>query len=63
MIAMGFQNVVTGQWWPSIFPGLALALTVFGLGRIGASILAWSNPRERSRPSRKAWKAFVRGRV
>lgn len=59
MIAMGFQNVVTGQWWPSVFPGLALALTVFGLGRIGASILAWSSPRERSRPSRRAWKAFV----
>lgn len=61
MIAMGFQNVVTGQWWPSIFPGLALALTVFGLGRIGASILAWSNPRERSRPSRRAWRAFAGG--
>lgn len=62
MIAMGFQNVVTGQWWPSIFPGLALALTVFGLGRIGASVLAWSNPRDRARPSRRAWKAFVEGR-
>ena len=59
MIAMGFQSVVTGQWWPSMFPGLALALTVFGLGRIGASILAWSSPRERSRPSRRAWKAFA----
>ena len=62
MIAMGFQNVVTGQWWPSVFPGLALALTVFGLGRIGASILAWASPRERSRPSRRAWKAFVGGK-
>jgi peptide/nickel transport system permease protein len=60
MIAMGFQNVVTGQWWPSIFPGMALALTVFGLGRIGASIQAWSNPRERARPSPRAWAAFRR---
>lgn len=59
MIAMGFQNIVTGQWWPSIFPGLALALTVFGLGRIGASIQAWSNPRERLRPSRRSWNAFL----
>ena len=25
MIAMGFQNVVTGQWWPSVFPGSPLA--------------------------------------
>jgi peptide/nickel transport system permease protein len=62
MVAMGFQSTVTGQWWPSVFPGLALALTVFGLGRIGASILAWSNPRERSRPSRRAWKSFVSGK-
>ncbi len=59
MIAMGFQNVVTGQWWPSIFPGLALALTVFGFGRIGASIQAWSNPRERARPSPRAWRTFA----
>lgn len=28
MIAMGFQNIITGQWWPSVFPGIALALTV-----------------------------------
>ena len=62
MIAMGFQNIVTGQWWPSIFPGLALALTVFGLGRIGASIQAWSSPRDRLRPSRRAWRAFVADR-
>jgi len=61
MIAMGFQNVVTGQWWPSMFPGLALALTVFGLGQVGASILAYADPRERQRPSRRAWRAFVAG--
>ncbi|ATN37765.1 hypothetical protein ACO34A_28805 (plasmid) [Rhizobium sp. ACO-34A] len=63
MIASGFQNVVTGQWWPSIFPGLALSLTVFGLGRIGASILAFSSPRERARPTRRAWRAFVTGKL
>ena len=22
MIAMGFQNLVTGQWWPSVFSAL-----------------------------------------
>lgn len=38
MIAMGFQNVITGQWWPSVFPGLVLAVTVFGFSLIGASI-------------------------
>jgi peptide/nickel transport system permease protein len=59
MIASGFQSVVTGQWWPSIFPGLALAATVFGFGQIGASIRAWSSPRERARPSPSAWRTFV----
>ena len=60
MIAMGFQNVITGQWWPSLFPGAALALTVLGFGLVGGSIEAYSDPRERTRPSRKAWRAFVR---
>lgn len=60
MIAMGFQNIVTGQWWPSIFPGLALALTVFALGRVGASILAVADPRARARPTRAEWAAFRR---
>jgi peptide/nickel transport system permease protein len=38
MIAMGYQNIMTGQWWPSLFPGLALGLTVFGFSLVGASI-------------------------
>jgi len=59
MIANGFQNVITGQWWPSVFPGLALALTIFGFSAIGASIEAWCNPRERTRTSRREWAAFV----
>ena len=47
MIAMGFQNVVTGQWWPSLFPGLALALTVFGFSLVGASIEVLADPAKR----------------
>ncbi len=47
MIAMGFQNIVTGQWWPSVFPGLALALTVFGFALIGASVEVISDPARR----------------
>jgi peptide/nickel transport system permease protein len=47
MIAMGFPNVMTGQWWPSVFPGLALAVTVFGFGLIGASIEFMADPRRR----------------
>jgi peptide/nickel transport system permease protein len=47
MIAMGFQNIVTGHWWPSIFPGLALAITVFGFALIGSSIEVLSDPSRR----------------
>lgn len=47
MISMGFQNVVTGQWWPSVFPGLALAITVFGFSLIGLSIEVFADPMKR----------------
>lgn len=47
MIAMGFQNVVTGQWWPSVFPGLMLAITVFGFSLVGSSIEALADPVKR----------------
>jgi peptide/nickel transport system permease protein len=63
MIAMGFANVVTGQWWPSLFPGAALALTLLGFGLVGQSIEAYADPRERTRPTPRAWRAFVRDRL
>ncbi len=44
MIASGFQNIVTGQWWPSVFPGLALAITVFGFSLVGSSIETFADP-------------------
>jgi peptide/nickel transport system permease protein len=47
MIATGFQNVVTGQWWPSVFPGLALAVTVFGFSLVGASVEVFADPVKR----------------
>lgn len=47
MIAMGFQNVVTGQWWPSVFPGVILAITVFAFSLIGSSIEVLADPVKR----------------
>jgi peptide/nickel transport system permease protein len=47
MIAMGFQNVVTGQWWPSMFPGAMLAITVFGFSLVGGSIELLADPAKR----------------
>jgi peptide/nickel transport system permease protein len=47
MIAMGFQNIITGHWWPSIFPGLALAVTVLGFALIGSSVEVIADPARR----------------
>jgi peptide/nickel transport system permease protein len=47
MIAMGFQNIITGQWWPSVFPGIALAITVFGFALVGASVEVLADPARR----------------
>lgn len=47
MIAMGFQSIITGHWWPSIFPGLALAITVFGFALIGSSVEVLADPARR----------------
>jgi peptide/nickel transport system permease protein len=47
MIATGFQNVTTGQWWPSVFPGIALGIAVFGFALIGSSIEVLADPAQR----------------
>lgn len=44
MIASGFQNVMTGQWWPSVFPGVALMVTVLGFALVGGSIEVLTDP-------------------
>jgi peptide/nickel transport system permease protein len=62
MIAMGFQNVVTGQWWPSVFPGLALAITVFGFSLIGLSIEVFADPVKRRALVRDLEAARLRAR-
>lgn len=49
MIATGFQNVVTGEWWPSVFPGLALAITVFGFSLVGSSVETFGDPEKMRR--------------
>ena len=47
MIAMGFGNIITGQWWPSVFPGIALGVTVFGFALVGASVEVLADPARR----------------
>lgn len=40
MIATGQEQIYVGRWWPSMFPGMAIALTVFSLAVIGESLRA-----------------------
>ena len=54
MIATGFQNVMTGQWWPSVMPGIALAVTVFGFALVGTSIEFLADPSSRRRLAERA---------
>jgi peptide/nickel transport system permease protein len=39
MIAVGAKNVYTGEWWPSVFPGIALAVTVLGFALLGETMV------------------------
>lgn len=47
MIASGGTTMITGQWWPSVFPGLFMAITVFGFSMVGEIITVLINPLER----------------
>jgi peptide/nickel transport system permease protein len=35
MIANGVEGLSEGQWWPSVFPGFAISVTVFGFAALG----------------------------
>lgn len=38
MIATGAGQIVLGDWWPALFPGLAISLTVFGFAAVGYAL-------------------------
>lgn len=35
MIGVGAEDLITGYWWSSLFPGLVMGLTVLGFGLLG----------------------------
>jgi peptide/nickel transport system permease protein len=53
--------VLQGEWWPFVFPGLALVITVLGLTLILAGIDEVSNPRLRDevRPQRRLLRGLL----
>lgn len=40
MIASGKDNIIIGQWWASVFPGLAMSVTVFAFAIIAEALQA-----------------------
>ena len=48
------STVLQGEWWPFLFPGLALALTVVALVFVLAGLDEVSNPRLRQGGSRRS---------
>jgi peptide/nickel transport system permease protein len=47
IIAQGSEQMVSGKWWISAFPGLALALTVFGYAVVGDGLRTFLDPTKR----------------
>ena len=47
MVALGVPRIMTGQWWISFFPGLAIAITVMGFNLIGDGLQNLLDPRRR----------------
>ena len=46
MISIGFETVVTGEWWVWAFPGSAIILTVISLNLIGDGLRDVLDPRQ-----------------
>lgn len=47
MIFLGADSIITGQWWSSFFPGVAIAVTVFGFALFGDFLRDYLNPERR----------------
>ena len=45
MIASGAKYLIIDQWWPALFPGIALGLTVFSFGIFGEILNKAMEPR------------------
>lgn len=44
MISIGAPNMMTGQWWTALFPGVALGITVLGYALVGDGLRDYLDP-------------------
>jgi peptide/nickel transport system permease protein len=54
MISLGSSSLVQGDWWPALFPGLALGSAVLGFSLLGDGLKAYLDPKQRS-----AWSGAI----
>jgi peptide/nickel transport system permease protein len=47
MISIGAPNMMTGQWWTALFPGLFLGITVLGYALCGDGLRDYIDPMKR----------------
>ena len=45
LIAAGFDYMLTGDYWISFFPGIALLITIFSINLVGDQLRDVLNPR------------------
>jgi peptide/nickel transport system permease protein len=48
MVAEGAQFIISGRWWLSVFPGLALMIAVFAFNLLGDALRDIVDPRSRT---------------
>lgn len=48
MISTGAEDVIVGHWWTSVFPGLAIVVTVFTFNLLGEVLADAVDPRRRA---------------
>jgi peptide/nickel transport system permease protein len=47
MISIGANSIITGQWWASFFPGIAIMVTVLGFALFGDFLRVYLDPERR----------------
>lgn len=47
MVSLGVNQIATGQWWVSLFPGMMIAIAVLGFNLIGDGLRDLLDPRQR----------------
>lgn len=48
MVSSGVDDMLNGQWWTSVFPGLAIVITVFVFNLLGEVVADGVDPRRRN---------------